>query len=68
MESNEENTFLKDISNHLDNNDLSSEEITEVLRTKLIDLSEAFLNSKCIFRMTDSKIKTIASQKHYLLI
>ena len=55
MESSEVNTFLKDISNHVDNDDLSLEKIRELLRTKLIDLSDSHLNSKYIFRKTKNK-------------
>ena len=55
MESSEITSFLTDISNELDNNDLSIEEIIELLRTKLIDLSEAHLTSRNIFRKTKNR-------------
>ena len=49
MEDNETNNFLTDISNQLDNDDLSCEEIIELLRKKMIDLSDAYLSSRNIF-------------------
>ena len=55
MESSEINNFLKDISNQLDNDVRPTEEIVELLRTKMIDLSEAHLNSRNIFRKTENK-------------
>ena len=62
MESHEINTFLKDISNQLDNGDLSLEKIIELLRKKMIDLSEAHLSSRNMFRKTKNnksvKLKT----------
>ena len=57
MESSEVNNFLKDISNDLDNTDLSIEEIIELLRSKLIDLSEVYLSSRNIFGRTNNKNK-----------
>ena len=42
MDNHEINTFLKNISNQLDNDDLSLEEIIELLRNKMIDLSETY--------------------------
>ena len=62
MESHEINTFHKDISNQLDNGDLSLEKIIELLRNKMIDLSEAHLSSRNMFRKTKNnksvKLKT----------
>ena len=55
MESSEITSFLTDISNELDNNDSSIEEVIESLRTKMIDLSEAHLTSRNIFRKAKSK-------------
>ena len=52
MENHEINTFLKDISNQLDNGDSPLEEIIELLRNKMIDLSEAHLSSRNMFRKT----------------
>ena len=43
MENNEINTFLENISNQLDNDHLPLEEIIALLRTKMLDLSEAHL-------------------------
>ena len=48
------NTFLKNISNRLDNDDLSLEGIIELLQNKMIDLSETYLSSRNFFH----KIKT----------
>ena len=41
--------FLKDIQNQLDNDDLLLEEIIEVLRNKMINLSGAHLIYRNIF-------------------
>ena len=49
MESKEINMFLKDIQNQLDNDDLLLEEIIEVLRNKMINLSGAYLIYRNIF-------------------
>ncbi len=46
--------FLDDISSQLDGDVVSSEEIVESLRNKMVDLSDTSLNSKKIFR-TDKK-------------
>ena len=55
MESNKINTFLTDISNQLGTDDLSLEEIIEILLTKIIDLCEAHFNSRHIFSKTTHK-------------
>ena len=57
MDSIEINDFLKDKYNDLDNTDLSIEEIIELLRTKLIDLSEAHLSSRKVFGRPNNKNK-----------
>ena len=46
MENKEINTFLENISNQLDNDHLPLEEITALLRTKMLDSSEAQLRSR----------------------
>ena len=63
MDSSEKNNFPKDISIKLDNTDLPIEEIIELLRTKLIDLSEAYLNSRNIFHRTNNKNKSRITNK-----
>ena len=54
MDSSETSKFLKDISIKLDNTDLSIEKIIELLRIKLIDLTEAHLNSRNIFHRSNN--------------
>ena len=45
------------MSNDLDNTNLPIEEIKELLRTKLIDVSESHLSSRNVFDRTNNKIK-----------
>ena len=55
MENNEIPAFLENISNHRDNDDLPLEEIIALLRTKMIDLSEAHLRSRKSFGKTKNR-------------
>ena len=55
MENNEINTFLENISNQLDNDHLPLEEIIALLRTKMLDLSEAHLRSRKSFGKTENR-------------
>ena len=62
MESNEINSFLTYISNQLDNDDPPIEEIIELLRAKMIDLSEIHLNSRQIFHKSRNKNRFKSTQ------
>ena len=55
MDGREINTFLRDISNHLENDDIIIEDIIELLRNKMIDLSDAHLSSRNVFHKYKNK-------------
>ena len=52
MENHQINTFLKDISNQLENGDSPLEGLIDLLQNKMIDLSEAHLSSRNMFSKT----------------
>ena len=55
MERSDINNFLRDISNQLDNDDSTIEEIIALLRTKMLDLSDAYLNYRIHFCKAKNK-------------